>query len=683
MDLADQNAATLGFIPEEALRRGAERGRIIAATSSNGDVFGYFWYSVTQKTEEARLHHLCVGEKSRRSGIGRILTDELKKRTRHLRSITLRCRRDNPACEFYASVGFIPLHERPGRGKDAQILTCFWFNHGHADLETEYGARLAETKAVVVIDANVFIDLQDKDSSTHRESWSLRADWVGEYAKLWITDELYNEINRNEDVNTRRDHRNAAECFPKVRAEEHLFQQALQTINDFLPASYRRSDESDRRHLAWAVASKAEFFVTRDGRLLNHAPQIAESCSLEVCSPLECILGLDEMQRKAEYQPARLAGSGIDIKRISAQDLSGLQKNFLNHGAGETKVAFESLLQKVLGDRDQSCGYVVRDDGNDVALLVTLQANGAAMEIPLFRVIAGGLSPTLARHLLAWVMARIPGEGRSLVLLTDRHCPGVVAQCVDELGFLGTQQERAKICIPGLRSIESTANELTALRKRFPNLDSAFDAASRALDAIRDTECPAEAIHRVERVLWPLKIDDRRLRSFMVPIQAKWAQHLFDVQLAAQSLFPVDTFLALQCENVYYRAARPRIVTAPGRVLWYVSEDRDFVDGTARIKACSHIDEVVVGPANALFKRHSRLGVYRWEDVLALAKNDPEGEIMAFRFSGTELMRSPIRMNEIRAILRGERDATPQFTTVLALKPPEFARLYRKGRSTQ
>ena len=676
--LADQNTSTLGFIPEEALRRGAERGRIFAATGCHNEVFGYVWHSVTRSTSEARVHHLCVSGSYRRGGLGRMLVDELKKRTRHLRGISLRCRRENPACEFYKRVGFVPIDERCGRGKDSRILTCFWFDHGHPDLRTDYHVRLAETKAVAVIDANVFFDLQDEQSPTYRQSQALCADWIDEWAALWITDELYNEIDRHQDPDERRRSRSMAQGFPIVPADEPSSQRAFMAIDAILPTPQRPSDESDRRHLAAAIAGKADFFVTRDNSLLDHAPQIAESCGVEVCSPLEFILGLDEMHRKTEYQPARLAGSGINIQLISAQDVSSLRTNFLNYGAGETKGVFETLLQNVLADRDRARGYVVRDARNDLALLLTSERSATATEIPLFRVQANRLAPTLTRHLMARVTANTSAKGRSLVLLTDPHCHSVVAEAADELGFLSTRQGRAKICVQGLRSVEFALSELTALRQRLPDLGSAFDAADRMLGEIRDTECAADVLDRTERVLWPLKIDDSRLPSFMVPIQARWATHLFDEQLAAQDLFAVDTFLALQCENVYYRAPRPQVVTSPGRVLWYVSSDLGYA-GTAQIRACSRVDEVLVDQAKTLFKLYSRLGVYGWNDLLALTGNNPDAEIMAFRFSGTELLRHPIPKNEIRRILFAERGVTPQFTTALAISAREFAHLYTRG----
>lgn len=150
--LADKNWKKLGFVPAEALRKAAGENTIIAATDHDGTVLGYAWYSVTRSVSEARIHHLCVAEQCRGGGVGRKLVDEVKDRTKNLRAIALRCRRDfEDSCKFWRQVGFVPFTEIAGRGQEETVLTCFRFDHGHPDLWTEHHSRLAEAKAVVVL----------------------------------------------------------------------------------------------------------------------------------------------------------------------------------------------------------------------------------------------------------------------------------------------------------------------------------------------------------------------------------------------------------------------------------------------------------------------------------------------------------------------------------------------------
>lgn len=49
-----------------------------------------------------------------------------------------------------------------------------------------------------LIDANVFFDFRSDDAESE-ESKALLADWISEFIRLFVTDELLNEINRAED----------------------------------------------------------------------------------------------------------------------------------------------------------------------------------------------------------------------------------------------------------------------------------------------------------------------------------------------------------------------------------------------------------------------------------------------------------------------------------------------------
>lgn len=677
--LADQNWKKLGFVPAEALRKAAGENAIIAATDGHGFVLGYVWYSVTRSVSEARIHHLCVDQQYRGSGVGRRLVDEVKDRTKDLRGIVLRCRRDyEDSCKFWRRVGFVPFSEITGRGRDGTVLTCFRFDHGQPDLWTGHYTRLAEDKAVVVLDANVFFDLADESSPSHKESLALQADWISEYAALWVTDELYSEIDRKADAVVRSHGRGFARGFPSLKADRTERDQALDALNQILPPAVSDSDRSDRTHLATAAAATAEFFITRDRVLLEQAPRIGEELQLNVVTPLEFILSIDQIQRGWYYQPARLAGSCLTIQTISAADASGLSEGFLNYGEGERKAEFESRLRLALGAVRQTHGYVVRDADRGRGLLVLSGKPGRPHEIVFLRIARSALGPTLACHLVFRAVQLAIREGAPAVILADARCPEFVQAACHELGFVPTGDRLAKINVKGLVTLDGANKELAELGAHHAELGGPVAALVNAISVARSLGSqPAELAH-IERLLWPMKLEDDQLAAFMVPIAAEWAKHLFEERLAEQHLFPADTSLSLQYENVYYRSAHPRILKAPGRVLWYVGASTSY-DGTAQIRACSRIEEVVVGPAKALFKRFSRLGVFSWQNVLNTAGQDPDGNLMAFRFAATELLPQPIPMQEVRRVLTEERGVTPQFTTALKLSRREFALLYTIG----
>lgn len=59
----------------------------------------------------------------------------------------------------------------------------------------------------------------------------------------------------------------------------------------------------------------------------------------------------------------------------------------------------------------------------------------------------------------------------------------------------------------------------------------------------------------------------------------------------------------------------------------------------------------VVGPANELYRRFQRLGVYRWEQVLETAKEEPTGPIMAISFRQSTLLPRPVKLADLKQTL--------------------------------
>jgi hypothetical protein len=163
-----------------------------------------------------------------------------------------------------------------------------------------------------------------------------------------------------------------------------------------------------------------------------------------------------------------------------------------------------------------------------------------------------------------------------------------------------------------------------------------------------------------------------------VPIQPRWAKELFDRELAEGTLFGANPSLVLNSENVYYRAARPEVISAPARVLWYVSQDSAYPQSMA-VRACSYIDEVIIGRPKDLFRRFKRLGVYEWRDVYAVAKQDVTKEIMAFLFSKTELFARPLAWSVMQEVLRAHAGKGSQLQSPIAISEPCFLDMYRRG----
>ena len=193
-------------------------------------------------------------------------------------------------------------------------------------------------------------------------------------------------------------------------------------------------------------------------------------------------------------------------------------------------------------------------------------------------------------------------------------------------------------------------------------------------ESIRDDHLAA---WEAEHLLWPAKILDCGIPSYIVPIRPGWASDLFDSGLANVRLCGADADLALNPESVYYRSARNGPSRPFGRILWYVSQVKRDPE-TMRIRPCSRLADVVVGPAKDLYREFRRLGVYSWGDVLKTADGDPEGHIMEMRFDDNELFPSPVQWNDFQGIL-GRHGKRTNVQSPVEIPEPALVDLYRRG----
>lgn len=151
----------------------------------------------------------------------------------------------------------------------------------------------------------------------------------------------------------------------------------------------------------------------------------------------------------------------------------------------------------------------------------------------------------------------------------------------------------------------------------------------------------------IERSCWPKKVSGAGLPTYLVAIQPVFAEKHFDSRLAEQTLLHRELGRGLSREHVYYRAPNPgSFITAPARILWYVSGGRPgHPDG--ELRAVSHLAEVVIDSPTVLCRRFERLGAWTYEQVCEAA--DRKGHVMALRIVDTELFDDPLDLEALRS----------------------------------
>ena len=626
-ELYRTHSNTLGFLPRGAFEQFASDGHVLAARAS-GKLAGYLAYRFAGGT--VVIVHLCVCREHRGKGTARVLIEALIASEGAGTIMRLWCRTDYvEANRIWPKFHFVCRGERPGRGQGSARL-YHWVRQPHGELpllELMQEASL-EGRSKVVLDANVFFDLHS-DSPRSEESRALLADWLEPDIVLCVTAELLNEISRHGSKEIRARRRSEARQFETLEGSPVAVDAAYNEIDALLPRATKASDASDRRQLAHAAVKRAEFFVTRDTALLDRADVLRAAMSIEVVRPADLLVRVHAEQDPFSYAPARLVGTRINHRLVRSE---AEMLPFQQFGRQESKADWLRRCRESLRDPRRYESKVVVPEDAEPRVLYTVDATATdVVRVALLRTLAHPLTATVVRRIAAECLARAADTGRARVEVEEKH-DVVVREALTALGFHETKAGYAKVTLA--------------------NVAAASDVAEIMQQRAREHSPPiAGATHaELERRLWPLKIRDTESPSYMIPIRPSWAAQLFDAELADQELFGADEGIGLGLENVYYSAS-PVHIPPGARILWYVSKDKGGARVVREVRACSHSLGTARGPARQVFPRFSRLGVYRWADVLRTAKSDPMGQVTAYRFAFTERLSKPVGWGRLQELL--------------------------------
>lgn len=682
IELGDENSETLGFLPKQAFIHHANQEHILVAVDKNDHLLGYLLYAINRRKNLAYIVHLCVKQSQRGLGIARLLFNRLKERTKHFRGIRVHCRRDYEVNKLWPELGFVVKGEKDGRSKQGSKLTIWWFNHNHPTIFTYANEHTPTLTLKVAIDANILIDLQKKPTRENEESHSLLADWLQEDVELCLTDEIFYEINRNKDEQQRAKRSQFAKTFPRLHSPNDKFMATYKSLRALFPNQKGVRNQSDLRQLARSIAAEVPFFVTRDDKLLIKSDKIVDKFGLRIIQPSYLITHLDELARVVEYQPVRLAGSLINIERVKSEQSTLVIKTFFNSRI-EKKVTFKKKLDSYLIDPHTFDIKLVTHNQKMLALIIYERQNQHELKVPLIRVLPGPLSGTLARHLIVYTILTSCDENRTLTKIIDYQLSNEIKDVLKENGFMLNNGHWIKANIPFVGTSKDFLLKLTSLSNEFPSDVAYFSQIANFIEKAKQSSHLHDLLN-AERILWPTKFIDLELPTFVVAIKPKWAKDLFDKTLARGTLFGADPKLILKVENVYYRAAqRQKKFTEPLRILWYVSHDKGRYEGSKSIRACSYVDEVIVGKPKELYARFKRFGVYEWRDIFQLAKQNIHNDIMAFKFSHTELFSTPIKRETLQEIWREETGKQFNVLAPLHIPSERFFRIYKIGMKLQ
>lgn len=685
MRLWRTNSDWLGFYPDGAFLDRARRREILVALK--GDVFcGYLLYYKTEK-RKVRLTHLCIDEGHRGEGLAKRLVEALRNQTGDYLGIGLYCRRDFPTWFAWPKLGFVALDEKRGRGEDVGDLTYYWMSNLRANLLGSL--RPSEDDRVdVVLDANVFFDLDDPTRNEAEESQGIIADWLRPLVRLCITDELFNEIHRQEDRTRRTERLRAARAFEALECATEDFQAIESEVRAIIGQPRNARDDADIRQVARAIASRAAIFVTRDEELLGRADELYSKYGLSVVRPAELVGRFEELRNEPAYQHERIAGTRIVKSRIGRPS-EGLASTFQDPRGDEKQRHLDQKFNTYISAPDRFNCFLVADasrssgEPTPLAFYVTEKVSDQVLKIPLFRLSVSvrrtRAASTLFRTLLAGIVEHACRSHTSAVIFEEANVDSAWSEALRDSGFLRSGQAWMKLSLnlaaPPDRIAKAILSTLAEAKLSCEDLAGIAGMLSGKA-ALEDPMAAWEAEH----LLWPAKILGCGIPNYVVPIRPCWAADLFDSGLADGRLWGADADLALNPESVYYRSARNSPFRTVGRLLWYVSQSKE--QGSMHIRACSRLDGASIGRAKDMFREFRRLGVYAWGDVLGTAKGDPEGRIMALKFRGTERFSHPLKWDGFQEILHRNRIQS-NLQSPIEIPEAVLAEIYRRGFGTR
>ena len=680
LDIYEQNKAHLGFLPRGAFTPFVERNELLIACSGD-TVFGYLMFRYSKANGKIRVTHLCVGKDHRGHGVATRLIEELKIRFNHVIRVTARCRKDFKSWAFWdQKSGFSAGRELAGRKKTGSILTEFFWEPRELPLFKHLGLDApADPLPIVALDANVFFDLYDPERHRHTEANGILEDWLAGELDLCVTTELLEDVMRSNDEQTVNNSKSDLQGWKVISAEETEVQNELSKVEQILGSSRDPRSESDRRHLAIAIANGASAFVTRDNELLQKSELLFDNFGLSLYRPSQLAVEFDVIQDNERYQLRELERSGLHVRRFSGEQTFDFA-DFRSDDNDKVRPIKAQWNDATSNPRKNDVTNVLDSNGNVMAIAISTTTEEETV-VSLLRVRLGDVKRRFGRTLIRYLLGNADRVFGSSSVMRFTDVPEYMVESFNEFGFLATDEAAIRISIPKVLTPLELTGELSKLSEAGVLAGSQLSDISDLLQTAID-EKDAATILQLEEQFSPLKIDVEFVPNYIVPIKPRWAKDLFDPEIGPQELWESPMEKTLNPRSVYYKASGGFSKELRNcRIIWYVSADADF--SLAKNLRCSSImTKRVTGIPNDLFRRFRRFGIYEFANVRDI-HNKPDGKCEAIEFCATEAWQSPISYEAAIALLEQHNLKHNNFVTAQKIPNSIFLQLYQQAYSNR
>lgn len=675
--LADNNSTTLGFLPHSVFRQNANDAKIIVATE--GEVLcGYLLFNYNTKYHLAYIMHLCVDANYRGKGITKCLTSKLESVVKNkVGGIRVKCRKDYEANKIWPRLGFIYIQTVPGRSKQGSQLDVWRKDLPFLTLFST--TQLKEEPILnVCLDLNILSDyLKPVSSSSTRSAHALMDDSLIDITRLFITPELYKELDRDSDRERIDKIMERAQDFERIDTENINYENKRHDLQDLFDDSIQ--DQSDLSHIAWCAAANINFFITNDVKLAKKNEIIYKRTGIHVIRPLEFLIHLKSILRAAEYEPQQFSGSDITIRNFAQRDFT-LIEPFINNFERSGKRHFNNQLESLLVRSDEIRTQIIEKNHEFLGLISWEEIQNTKFIIHMIKLLDINHSETIAFGIINWLIQQSLNKNTPCVEISDDDLSSLIIGVCLAFGFYHCDGKLIKLTRRGVYQINEVRDEIEKYEKDKTLTANFRKTLTNNLDRANSSQ-DNNILLQIEKNLWPLKLKQINIPAYVVSIKPQYARELFDYKISPLNLdlFRSKSRLLFNIENSYYRSSRGRILQAPARILWYVSKGREAYQNTMAIRAASYLDEIHIDKPGELYKRFQHLGIYTWRDVLAKAHYDKSKRIMAFIFSRTEVFDYPIGREDLNNLWLKVKNCKFNVEAPIRIADNLFWSIYKKG----
>ncbi len=670
MSLGKKHSSTLGFMPEGGFIEHAGKRCIIIAHNDN-ELAGYLMFRIVSKSHRISIVHLCVKEEFRGKSVTTLLLNTLREKYENVygyNGISLSCRKDyTHANSVWKKYGFTCRHTKRSRSIEENYLNIWWYDFNKPDLFSVVNQSSIKIKAL--LDANIIIKLRDenKELEPSQDPRALLADWLDDEVDYYYSPEILNEITRDKDTQRAVKTRAFLSNFVEAKFNVEKCKKIIGELKQYIPG-VTENDQSDRTQLASAIASEASYFITFDLGILERKVEIENDFDIQIFTPQEFVLEIDELLNKEEYYPERLAGVTFHtIAKVSNSELDIYIDYFLAKSNSEKKTSFQNIVYAETANIQSSKVKVIKAGSHPIAFFGYEYSENILL-VSFIRLADTEHKQTLYMQLISDFVNKAIKKGLSQIQIEESFLSENQEQILSRMGFDKSSGVWTKMIFDKMIASSSIA-EIDIRFQRHPLIDR--------LNIVEEKE-RMQLLVAIERKLFPLKFLDLGIPCYIIPIKPHWAGQLFDPYISGSTLFGADEKRMWNYENVYYRSTRPITEVAPARILWYASTDKKTSRHQA-IVASSYLDEVMTGKPKALYQQNKHYGIYEWRHIYDLCDKDIETPIRALRFSGTEVFQKPISLSSIREIFEKNGRPANTFASPVKVDNNIFNQIYQAG----